>query len=69
MKTHFGAELVSRITRSLPARRMQVGHWLGKIFVPTRPFVGTFRSTYVEVRPDETASCLAYFTGVYERTR
>ncbi len=67
MKTHFGAELVSRITRSLPSRRLQVGHWLGKIFVPTRPFVGTFREGYLEVRPGETACYLAYITGVYER--
>lgn len=67
MKTHLGAQLVSRITRSLPARRWQVGHWLGKVLVPSRPFVGTFRSAYLEVRPGEPASCSAYFTGSYER--
>ena len=67
MKTHLGAEIVARVTRSLPCRRWQVGHWLGKVLVPSRPFVGTFRTGRLEVHPGEIASCAAYFTGVYER--
>jgi len=67
MQTHLGAGLVGRLTRWLPTRRWQTAHWLGKLFVPRRPFVGRFLDGYLEVRPGEIASNAAFYTGFYER--
>jgi FkbM family methyltransferase len=67
MRAHRGADLVGRLTRWLPSRRWQATHWLGKLLVPRRPFVGRFRGGLLEVRPEESASASAFFTGFYER--
>jgi FkbM family methyltransferase len=64
---HPGARLVGAISRRLPARRWQVAHWLGKVLVPKRPFVGRFHDGRIEVHPGEVASMLAFVHGFYER--
>ena len=60
-------ELTGRLTRALPCRRWQAAHWLGKLFVPRKPFIGTFRGGRIEVHPGEVASESVFFTGFYER--
>ena len=67
MRAHFGAGLLGRLTRALPSRRFQAAHWLGKLIMPRRPFVGRFHSGLLEVHPGEVASLSAFLTGFYER--
>lgn len=67
MRTQFCANIVGSLTRSLPLRRWQAAHWLGKALVPRKPFLGRFCGGLIEVRPGEIASSAAFFTGFYER--
>lgn len=61
------ADLLGRASRSLPSRRYQFAHWVGKLCVPRGPFIGRFHGGRIEVHPGETASTLTFFTGFYER--
>lgn len=67
MTVPLGAEIVGRVTRRLPTRRWQAGHWLGKLLLPRGPFVGRFGRGRFEVHPGEVASMSAFLTGFYER--
>ncbi len=65
--SEIGPALVGALTRRLPERRWQVSHWLGKLMVPSHPFIGRFHGGRIEVRPGEIASMASFFLGFYER--
>ena len=67
MGAHLRAGIVGRLTRWLPCRRWQVAYWLGKVFVPRKPFIGRFWGGLFEVRPGEATSTATFFMGFYER--
>lgn len=50
----------------LPIRRRWALHYLRRV-APRKPFVGRFRGGYLEVRPGEIASEVAYYHGFFER--
>jgi FkbM family methyltransferase len=63
----LGVDLLGRLTRTLPCRRLQTAHWLGKLVAPKEPFVGRFRGGWIEVHPGEIASTSSFYMGFYER--
>ncbi|WP_394821319.1 FkbM family methyltransferase [Pendulispora albinea] len=61
------AELLRRFCSSLPVRRYQAYHWLGKLFEPKAPYIVNFTGGRFEVRPGDLASIMVAYCGFYER--
>src|SRR5579862_3984484 len=59
-------DLIRRLIQAMPYRRRWALYYL-RALAPKKPFVGSFRSGRMEVRPGEIASDAAYYFGFYER--